>query len=86
MIHGEVQQRSVGARGVRVRRPGVACAAPRQRVTWLFGVGQSLSPGHVVHLIEGEGLPRGVSHREVHSLGACYRVEVYTWEWGGLWG
>ena len=40
----------------------------------------------MVYLIERDGLARGVACREVHSFGACYRVQVYTWEWGGLTG
>ena len=52
----------------------------------VVSVGQSWFHGHVVLLTEGDGLARGVSRREVHSLGACYSVEVFIWEWGGLWG
>ena len=40
----------------------------------------------MVYLIERDGLARCVARREVHSFGACYRVWVYTWERGGLWG
>ena len=50
----------------------VPCVANGCRGSSMLG---SLGPrGHVVYLIERDGLARGVARQEVHSFRACYRV------------